>query len=100
MKQKNPNTEPETLPEPEIAIAFTSVLAAVAAKNLSNRTSNKGPRSKDKNNVTLQSPNSRRRKRTAEVPGRIQADSRREAWSAIIPHKSRREGCLETSLRG
>src|SRR3954468_20658681 len=100
MKHKNPNNEPETPTEPEIAIAFTSVLAAVAAKNLSNRPGNIGPRSKGKNNVSRQSPNSRRRKGPFKGPRGIQADSRREVWGAILHHKPRREGCRDISLRG
>src|SRR3954468_6901682 len=105
MKHKNPNNEPETLTEPEIAIAFTSVLAAIAAKSLSNRTGNKGPRSKatlnkDIGNVPRQFSNSRRRKGPAEGPCGVQADPRREVWSAILHHQSRREGCRDISLRG
>src|SRR5580700_10620342 len=50
--------------------------------------------------VSRQSPNSRRRKGTAQGPGRVQAGDRREVRTAILHHKSRREGCSSVSLRG
>src|SRR6185437_7707551 len=50
--------------------------------------------------VSRQSPNSRRRKRTAQSSGRVQARARREVWAAILHHELRRQGCSSLSLRG
>src|SRR6185312_1006231 len=52
------------------------------------------------NHVSRQSPNSRRRKRTAQGPGRVQARARREVRAAILYHELRWEGCTSLSLRG
>src|SRR5579872_4880037 len=52
------------------------------------------------NHVSRQSPNSRRRKRSAQGPGRVQASARREVRAAILYHELRREGCTSLSLRG
>src|SRR5436309_14196984 len=50
--------------------------------------------------VSRQSPNSRRRKGTAEGPCRVQARDRREIRSAILHHQFGRENCTSLSLRG
>src|SRR4029077_5161575 len=54
----------------------------------------------EQENVSRQSPNSRRRKGTVEGPGRVQARDRREVRTAILHHKSGWEGCSSVSLRG
>src|SRR5437879_4855237 len=95
MKPNSLQNETETLTETEIAIAFTSVVAAVAAKSLSNN-----PNKRGKTNVSRQSSNSRRRKGTVKGPCGVQAHGRREIWSAILHHQPRREDCRDISLRG
>src|SRR5882724_2897205 len=95
MKPNSLQNETETLTETEIAIAFTSVVAAVAAKSLSNN-----PNKRGKTNVSRQSSNTRRRKGPVKGPCGVQAHSRREIWSAILHHKPRREDCRDISLRG
>src|SRR5262245_21412548 len=51
-------------------------------------------------NVSRQSPNSCRRQRTTQGPGRVQASARREVRAPILHHQPRREGCTSLSLRG
>src|ERR1700722_3571003 len=51
-------------------------------------------------NVSRQSSNPGRRKRTAQGPSRIQAGDRREIQSAILHHKFGWQGCSSVSLRG
>src|SRR3954453_4177212 len=95
MKPNSLQNETETLTQTEIAIAFTSFVAALAARNLS-----KAPGKRGKTNVSRQSSNSGRRKGPVKGPCGIQAHGRREIWSAILHHKSRRQGCSDISLRG
>src|SRR3954451_5254198 len=95
MKPNSLQNETETLTETEIAIAFTAVVAAVAARKLSNTPDERG-----KTNVSRQSSNTRRRKGPVKGPCGIQAHGRREIWSAILHHKPRRQGCSDISLRG
>src|SRR5712671_1378574 len=94
MKPISLNNEPETPTEPEIAIAFTSVIAAITARN------RKHPGKTSKSNVSRQSPNSGRRKRAPQDPCGIQAPDRREVRDAILYHQPRRQGCRSLSLRG
>src|SRR5437879_13091609 len=95
MKPNSLQNETETVEKPEIAIAFTSLLAAVAAKRLSSN-----PEKRAKTNVSRQSSNSSRRKRTAKGPRGIQAHGIREVWRAILHHQQGRQDCRDISLRG
>src|ERR1700726_1512093 len=74
----------------ELCAAFTS-LVAVAVHIVVNT---------GIEHVSRQSPNSRRRKGTAQDPRRVQARDRRKVRTAILHHKSGWEGCSSVSLRG
>src|SRR5580704_2893331 len=88
---KNSPNEPQST---SIWTAFTSlVLAAIAAKRFSSPV-------KGRTHVSRKSPNSRRRKRTAQGPFGIQARDRREVRHAILHHQSGWQGCSSISLRG
>src|SRR5262249_15980025 len=119
----NPET-PKTRPEPDttqIAAAFTSLVVVVAHKfasptrgsgfshkarersrgSLRSLDAKSGRLGMTKNpHVSRQSPNSHRRKRTAQGPCRVQAGDRREIWAAILHHEFGRENCPGLSLRG
>src|SRR5579864_6830305 len=90
---KNSPNEPEMT---TLQAAFTSSLVAVVAT-----VSGTGrPHRRKRTYVSRQSPNSRRRQRTSQGPGRVQAGDRREIRHAILHHKFGREGCPDISLRG
>src|ERR1700747_2974908 len=90
---KNSPNEPEMT---TLQAAFTSSLVAVVAT-----VSGTGrPHRRKRTYVSRQSPNSRRRQRTSQGPGRVQAGDRREIRHAILNHQSRWEGCTDISLRG
>src|SRR5579864_9573663 len=76
--------------------AFTSSLVAVVATVGITRRPNRRKRTY----VSRQSPNSRRRQRASQGPGRVQAGDRREIRHAILHHKFGREGCPDISLPG
>src|SRR5262249_40662060 len=82
--------------EPDLS-RFLAILASLVAVTVAKRSSSP---SQGKKHVSRQSPNSRRRKRTAESPGGIQTRHRREVRHAILHHESGREGCTTISLRG
>src|SRR5580700_8138714 len=87
----NSPNEPEST---SILTAFTSlVLAAIAAKRFSAPV-------RGRTHVSRQSPNSRRRKGTAQGPLGIQARHRREVRHAILHHQLGRQGGSSISLRG
>src|ERR1700690_1391499 len=76
-----------------ILIAFTS--PAVALPVFNNLPARKG-----RTYVSRQSPNSRRRKGTAQSPRGVQAGDRREVQHAILHHQPRWKGWPGVSLRG
>src|SRR5580693_9523129 len=88
---KNSPNEPQST---SILTAFTSLVAVgVVAHRLSAPV-------KGRTHVSRQSPNSRRRKRTAQGPLGIQASHRREVRHAILHHELGWQGCSSVSLRG
>src|SRR5205085_9371008 len=90
-------TSANEIEKAELVTVFASVLGIAASR----RPDSRGRLSpQELNHVSRQSPNSRRRKRTAQGPGGIQARTRREVWAAILHHQLRREGCSSLSLRG
>src|SRR5689334_3901960 len=76
-----------------ILIAFTSL--AVAAQ-----VHNRFAAPWGKAHVSRQSPNSRRRKGTAQSPGGVQAGDRRKAQREILHHQPGWQGWPSVSLRG
>src|SRR5437016_4348637 len=90
---KNSPNEPEMT---TLQAAFTSSLVAVVATvSCTGR-----PHRRKRTYVSRQSPNSRRRQRSSQGPGGVQAGDRREIRHAILHHKFGREGCPDISLRG
>src|SRR5581483_11283322 len=83
----------------ELVTVFASAIALGVAKRHPGGPGGP-PLEKLTNHVSRQSPNSRRRKRTAQGPGRVQASARREVWAAILYHELRWQGCTSLSLRG
>src|SRR6267154_2803378 len=89
-RPKSSTNSPNRLSLTEHCAAFTSLV--VVAVHIVVKTGIE--------HVSRQSPNSRRRKGTAQGPGRIQAGDRREVRTAILHHKSGWKGCSSVSLRG
>src|SRR6185437_418959 len=82
--------------EPEItgilAVLTSLAVAALALQSL--------PALRGRTHVSRQSPNSRRRKGTAQSPRRIQAGDRREVQRQILHHQPGWQGWPSVSLRG
>src|SRR5438128_7511423 len=94
MADQNP-TKPDADPELKAVVtAFASLAVAVVA--------NKGlrPPKRGSSYVSRQSPNTRRRQRTAQGPGRIQARGGRKVRQSVLHHQPRWQECLGVSLRG
>src|SRR5579862_8351563 len=94
---KNDRNEIETA---QLVTVFASAIAVAARRRPDSRGRLSPHNHELKDHVSRQSPNSRRRKRTAQGPGRVQARARREVRAAILHHELRREGCSSLSLRG
>src|SRR6185312_6290978 len=92
-----PKKERNEIETAKLVTVFASVLGITASR----RPDSRGRLSpQELTHVSRQSPNSRRRKRTAQSSGRVQARARREVWAAILHHELRRQGCSSLSLRG
>src|SRR5262249_1250670 len=90
-KADTPKTSPYEPKTTEIvAISTSPVAVAVAARKLAPV--------RGGTHVSRQSPNSRRRKRTAQAAGRIQAGDRREIWAPILHYEFGWENCPSLSL--
>src|SRR5438445_13873563 len=88
---KNSPNEPEMT---TLQAAFTSSLVAVVAT-----VSGSGrPHRRKRTYVSRQSPNSRRRQRAPQGPGRVQARARREIRHVILHAKFGRAGWLDDAL--
>ncbi len=87
-----PENSPNETKVTDILTAFTSLVAFLTtAKKFRSPLTGKA-------HVSRQSPNPRRRKRTAQGPVGIQARHRREIQHAILHHELRREGCSSVLL--
>src|SRR6476469_8035771 len=79
---------------------MTGILAALTSLAVAALVFKKFPALKGRTHVSRQSPNSRRRKGTAEGPRRVQAGDRREVRQPILHHQPGWQGWPSVSLRG
>src|SRR6202171_1887719 len=79
---------------------MTGILAALTSLAVAALVFKKFPALKGRTHVSRQSPNSRRRKGTAQSPRRVQTGDRREVQHAILHHQPGWQGWPSVSLRG
>src|SRR6202795_3642761 len=79
---------------------MTGILAALTSLAVAAQVHNRYPALRANAYVSRQSPNSRRRKGTAQSPRGIQTGDRREVQHAILHHQPGWQGWPSVSLRG
>src|SRR5579883_68771 len=85
MSRKTPEKSPEEMSSTLFFLTFTSLLAAIAARQA---------------NVSWQQSNPRRRKGPLKGPSGLQAGNRRKVRPEILHHVDGWQGCPGISLRG
>src|SRR5229473_4470483 len=79
---------------------MTGILAALTSLAVAALVFKRFPSLRGRTHVSRQSPNSRRRKGTAQSPRRVQTGDRREIQRAILHHQPGWQGWPSVSLRG